>query len=205
VRADAAATLEALDRGRGTLPATDQESAHALVAAREALLARIDVCAAPAEGLHRQRCHGDFHLGQVLLRQNDFVITDFEGEPARALDERRAKHSPLRDVAGVLRSFDYARWAALRRAARTDEDLAALAPAAAAWEGETRRAYLTAYDATARAAGLYPSYESVGGLVALAELEKSIYALRYELGNRPDWVRIPLAALLALAHPAQEA
>jgi len=105
----------------------------------------------------------------------------------------------------MLRSFDYARWAALRRAARTDQDLAALAPAAAAWEGEARRAYLTAYDATARAAGLYPSYESVGGLVALAELEKSIYALRYELGNRPDWVRIPLAALLALAHPAQEA
>ncbi len=205
VRAAAAAELEGLESGRSTLPATDQESALALVAAREALLARIDACAAPAEGLHRQRCHGDFHLGQVLIRQNDFVITDFEGEPARALDERRAKHSPLRDVAGMLRSFDYARWAALRRAARTDRDLAALAPAAAAWAAEARRAYLAAYDASAVAAGLYPSYDAVRGLVALAELEKAIYELRYELANRPDWARIPLGALRALAHPAQEA
>ena len=205
VRAEAAAELARLESGRSTVPATDQESALALVAGREALLARIDACAAPAEGLRRQRCHGDFHLGQVLLRQNDFVITDFEGEPARALDERRAKHSPLRDVAGMLRSFDYARWAALRRAARTDQDFAALAPDAAAWEAEARRAYLAAYDATARAAGLYPSYEAVRGLVALAELEKAIYELRYELANRPDWARIPLGALRALAQPAQEA
>jgi maltose alpha-D-glucosyltransferase/alpha-amylase len=153
--------------------------------------------------MQRTRYHGDLHLGQVLLRQNDFVFTDFEGEPARAVQERRQKHSALRDVAGMLRSLDYARWAALRRSARSDEDFAALAPAAAAWEAAARRTYLAAYDGTARAAGLYPSLDAIRGLVALAEIEKALYELRYELANRPDWVRIPLGGLRALM--AQEA
>jgi maltose alpha-D-glucosyltransferase/alpha-amylase len=113
----------------------------------------------------------------VLLTRNDFVITDFEGEPARPLAERRQKHSPLRDVAGMLRSFNYVRWAALRRAARDGEDLAALTPPAAAWETEARRAFLAAYDA-ARAAGLYASFAAVRGVVALAEPSALRGALR---------------------------
>jgi maltose alpha-D-glucosyltransferase/alpha-amylase len=203
VKAEATSALEALARAADTLPPGEQELARGVLAERERLVARIDACAAPPAGMQRTRYHGDLHLGQVLLRQNDFVFTDFEGEPARAVQERRQKHSALRDVAGMLRSLDYARWAALRRSARSDEDFAALAPAAAAWEAAARRTYLAAYDGTARAAGLYPSLDAIRGLVALAEIEKALYELRYELANRPDWVRIPLGGLRALM--AQEA
>ena len=205
VAADAAAALAALGAAAAGLPAADQPAARELVAARARLAARIDGCPASPDGALRTRIHGDLHLGQVLLRQNDFVITDFEGEPARALDERRRKHSPLRDVAGMLRSFDYARWAALRRAARTEADLAALASHAEAWLAQTRSAYLDAYDAAARAAGLYPAFDAVRGVVALAELEKAVYELDYELASRPDWARIPIEALRAAARGPQEA
>jgi maltose alpha-D-glucosyltransferase/alpha-amylase len=197
-------TLDALERARAGLPPAALDAAQALGAERARLLARIDACDAPDAGLARTRYHGDYHLGQVLLTRNDFVITDFEGEPARPLAERRQKHSPLRDVAGMLRSFNYARWTALQRAARDGEDLAALTPPAAAWEADARRAFLAAYDATARAAGLYASFGAVRGVVALAELEKALYEVRYELANRPDWVRIPLVGVLALARPPQE-
>jgi maltose alpha-D-glucosyltransferase/alpha-amylase len=135
----------------------------------------------------------------VLLANNDFKIIDFEGEPARPLEERRRKSSPLRDVAGMLRSFNYARWAALKRAAQNDEELEKLAPLAAAWEGEARRAFLEAYEGSTRASGLYGSVEEARILLGLFELEKALYELRYEINNRPDWVRIPLAGILALA------
>ena len=99
----------------------------------------------------KTRCHGDYHLGQVLLASDDFVIIDFEGEPARPLAERRAKHSPLRDVAGMLRSFDYARWArAQTRARRCPRTRPRLAPLAAAWEPQARRAFLDGYAEAAR-------------------------------------------------------
>jgi len=146
------------------------------------------------------RHHGDYHLGQVLLKRNDFVIVDFEGEPARPLEERRAKHSPLRDVAGMFRSFGYARQTAMRQCSVTSsEDCAKWEPLLVSWEQETRETFLRVYDEIARAAGLYTSLEHVQPLLALFEIEKALYELRYELRNRPDWAAIPLRSLIAFS------
>jgi maltose alpha-D-glucosyltransferase/alpha-amylase len=146
------------------------------------------------------RHHGDYHLGQVLLKRNDFVIVDFEGEPARALQERRAKHSPLRDVAGMFRSFAYARQAAMRQCSVTSsEDCAKWDPMLVSWEQETRETFLRVYDEIARAAGLYTSLEHVQPLLTLFEIEKALYELRYELRNRPDWASRPLRSLIAFS------
>ena len=150
------------------------------------LLALIDSCAAPRGRALKIRHHGDYHLGQVLLANNDWYIIDFEGEPSRPLAESRLKASPLRDVAGMLRSFSYAKRSATK-GSELDE-----------WERETRRAFLAAYAAAATESGLFEAFEDVSGLVRLFELEKALYELRYELGNRPDWVQVPLAGLLAM-------
>jgi maltose alpha-D-glucosyltransferase/alpha-amylase len=146
------------------------------------------------------RHHGDYHLGQVLLKRNDFIIVDFEGEPARSLEERRAKNSPLRDVAGMFRSFTYARRAAMRRCSITsNEDCGKWDPLLEAWEQETRRVFLRVYDEIASAAGLYPSFERIRPLLALFEIEKALYELRYELSHRPDWASIPMRSLIAFS------
>ena len=127
------------------------------------------------------------------MANNDFVIIDFEGEPARSFDERRAKSSPLRDVAGMLRSFSYARWSALRHQAQNAEELTRLDAAAEGWEHETRAAFLDGYGNMADA-NLGVDIQ----LLELFELEKACYELRYELGNRADWVTVPLRGILAL-------
>jgi maltose alpha-D-glucosyltransferase/alpha-amylase len=143
------------------------------------------------------RYHGDYHLGQVLLNRNDFFITDFEGEPARSVEERRAKHSPMRDVAGMLRSFDYAQASALFEAiAQRPDDIARLEPLARAWESEVRRVFLEAYEQASAGGVLYRDFADMRGLIALFEMEKAFYELRYELDNRPEWVAIPLRGLL---------
>ena len=135
----------------------------------------------------------------MLLAKNDFLIIDFEGEPARDVGERRRKHSPLRDIAGMLRSFNYAHWTALRSAVQGNEDVIRLAPLARGWEAAVRREFLAAYDEAARGAGIYGSFDEAGGLIELFEMEKAFYELRYELNNRPGWVSIPLQGILALA------
>ena len=156
----------------------------------------------PPEGrVIETRHHGDYHLGQVLISRNDFIITDFEGEPARPLEERRGKHSPVRDVAGMVRSFSYAAGAALARTVESPEDEAKLGPLAADWETKTRAMFLNAYDETARAAGLYANQADMRALLELFEIEKALYELGYELNHRPDWVRWPLAGLLRLLAP----
>jgi maltose alpha-D-glucosyltransferase/alpha-amylase len=150
----------------------------------------------PAIGV-KTRYHGDFHLGQVLVTGNDFMIIDFEGEPGRSFEERRTKGPPLRDVAGMLRSFNYARWAALKHTSQSTEELLRLDQAAQQWEQATRSAFLGAYTATLN--GTAQENGSIEGLLHLFELEKALYELRYELGNRVDWVQVPLQGLLALA------
>jgi maltose alpha-D-glucosyltransferase / alpha-amylase len=129
------------------------------------------------------------------VTRNDFVIIDFEGEPGHSLDERRAKHSPLRDLAGMLRSFGYVQQSALRSVAHNEVEAARLAPLARGWELEVRQAFLTAYEAEAQIAPTEPK-PAGGGLLGLFELEKVLYELRYELGNRPTWVGIPLQGIL---------
>ena len=200
VREEASATLDLLDQNIGLpMPSPARHEAEVLLEERDALYSRIEGCAAPEGGLWKTRYHGDYHLAQVLVSKNDFVIIDFEGEPARPLSERRAKHSPLRDVASMMRSFNYARWTALKHAAQDHGDTEKLAPLAEAWEGEVRKAFLGAYDATARAGDLYRSLDDARGLLELFELEKALYELRYEIENRPGWIRIPLLGILALA------
>jgi maltose alpha-D-glucosyltransferase/alpha-amylase len=169
--------------------------ADAVLARRDAILALAD-SAPEASGLVSSRHHGDLHLGQVLLANNDFLIIDFEGEPSRPMAERRARHTPLRDVAGMLRSFDYARCAALRGALQGPDDAARFAPLGAQWLAETREAFLAGYARTGAETGLFPSLDAVRGLLSLLELEKAMYELRYEIRNRPGWVGIPLQGIL---------
>jgi maltokinase len=134
------------------------------------------------------RAHGDFHLGQTLWAEGDWVILDFEGEPARSLPERRRKRSPLRDVAGILRSFSYAASAApLLRGVEPPAD----------WEARAREQFLDGYRETVEQS-LVPSGTSMDKLLSVFELEKAVYELRYELNNRPDWVRIPVAGIVRM-------
>ena len=196
----------ALDEARGALdllaanleavPAADRERANAVLAQREALMARIAACAAATPKGKKIRIHGDYHLGQVLVTRNDFVIIDFEGEPGNSLEQRRAKHSVLRDVAGMLRSFGYVQQSAVRSVAHNEAEAAKLAPLARAWESESRAAFLSAYQAAGGKAALYESLQPGQGLLGLFEIEKALYELRYEIGNRPAWVGIPLQGIL---------
>jgi maltokinase len=135
------------------------------------------------------RTHGDYHLGQTMLTDRGWVILDFEGEPARPLPERRLKRSPLRDVAGMLRSFSYVTAGArLLRGIEVAED----------WEGRARAAFLEGYFQHADPGLLPPGEAATRQLLAVFELEKAVYELRYELNNRPDWVGIPVAGILRL-------
>jgi len=190
VHEEAAATFARLEKSQ-------LDAVRPLLGARDKVLRRIEACRVPAAPSIKARHHGDYHLGQVLLVNNDFVIIDFEGEPSRPLAEARRKQSPLRDVAGMLRSFSYAKGAALMRAT-TEPGGERHAPALAAWETAARQAFLTAYAAAAGAGGLYESFDDVRGLLELAEIEKLLYELRYELDNRPSWLHIPLQGLAAL-------
>jgi maltokinase len=138
------------------------------------------------------RTHGDYHLGQAIWNGDSWVILDFEGEPARSVVERRQKRSPLRDVAGMLRSFAYAASAAeLDRGVEPPPE----------WEELARDAFLGGYLAEVDP-NLIPSGSSFDRLLAVFELEKAVYELRYELDNRPDWVRIPVAGILRLLERA---
>ncbi|HSC07171.1 MAG TPA: putative maltokinase, partial [Steroidobacteraceae bacterium] len=201
VRSDAEETLALLANREADLPDTALQEARALGQRRNALLQRIESSAHLLTSAIKIRHHGDYHLGQVLVRRNDFVIVDFEGEPARPLEERRRKHSPLRDVAGMLRSFSYAAHAAwMTRRGQTESvgDQTRLPSSLAAWERAVRATFLAVYDPVARAGGLYGSSEEAQALIDLFEIEKALYEVRYELGNRPDWAHIPIRDLLAL-------
>ncbi|MGH3005275.1 MAG: phosphotransferase [Gaiellaceae bacterium] len=136
------------------------------------------------------RTHGDYHLGQVLWTGEDWIVLDFEGEPARPIPERRRKRSPLRDVAGMLRSFAYAASAAsITEGAEPPSD----------WEARARAEFLAGYVPAAEPSGLLPpGEEAFERLLTVFELEKAIYELRYELDNRPDWVEIPVEGIRRL-------
>jgi maltose alpha-D-glucosyltransferase / alpha-amylase len=178
------------------IPTADRDKANEVLAHQDRLLARLEAAASEDAQGEKIRIHGDYHLGQVLLTRNDFVIVDFEGEPGHSLEQRRAKQSPLRDVAGMLRSFSYVEQGALRSVAHDEVEFTKLAPLAHAWTAEVRAAFLSAYEAEARRTSTYTSLTPGRGLLGLFELEKALYELRYELGNRPAWVGIPLQGIL---------
>jgi maltose alpha-D-glucosyltransferase / alpha-amylase len=193
---EARIALDLLAANLEAVPAADRERAAAVLAQRDQIMARIEACAKQAPSGMKIRVHGDYHLGQVLVTRNDFVLIDFEGEPGHSLEQRRAKHSPLRDVAGMMRSFGYVQQSALRSIVHNEAEAARLAPLARAWELEVRAAFLSAYDAAARDAALHESLQPGHGMLGLFELEKALYELRYEIGNRPSWVGIPLQGIL---------
>jgi len=132
------------------------------------------------------RGHGDYHLGQVLWTGDDWLVIDFEGEPARSLSERRQKRSPLRDVAGMLRSFAYASSAApIVLGVEVPDD----------FEQRAREDFLAGYLAEVDGSLLPGGEEAIERLLTVFELEKAVYELRYELDNRPDWLAIPVAGI----------
>jgi maltose alpha-D-glucosyltransferase/alpha-amylase len=202
VRDECIRTLVLLDERRRLWAAPQSEQAAQVLQSRDRLMAIVDrVQQAAPTGL-KTRLHGDLHLGQVLVARDDFFIIDFEGEPQRSFEERRAKHSALRDVAGMLRSFDYARHTALHQVAQRADELERLSPLARHWERRVREAFLATYEEVVRAGGVYQdaqAFKSAQSLLDLFELEKALYELRYEIDNRPDWVGVPLAGLAALA------
>ena len=148
----------------------------------------------------RIRIHGDYHLGQVLRAKNDFVLLDFEGEPARSLEERRRKQCPLKDVAGMLRSFSYAAAAGLEQYLQRHPDrLGALEGWSRLWQNAVSAEFLRGYgEAMGPRPDLLPGAERADALLNAYLLEKALYELLYELNTRPGWVRIPLAGILAL-------
>ena len=183
-----------------TLPEASRSLAEAVLSRRDALMGRLEDLRgrAPSGGICR--IHGDYHLGQVLVVETDVTIIDFEGEPSRPLVERQAKSSPFRDVAGMLRSFDYALWSTLRRrvefGASRDRTLAHVE----AWRQATQGAFLEAYRATAEGSSLHPADSDFErALLDLFLIQKAGYEVGYEMAMRPDWIDIPLHGLLSLA------
>ncbi|HET9229212.1 MAG TPA: maltose alpha-D-glucosyltransferase, partial [Thermoanaerobaculia bacterium] len=190
-------TFQLLRHRLGDLPEATRADAEELLANQDQVIERFGALLGSKVAATRIRCHGDYHLGQVLYTGKDFVILDFEGEPARPLSERRMKRSPFRDVAGMLRSFHYAAYARLLEESDAGMiqagSLSALVSWALDWERWTSATFLRAWlDRAWGSSFVPPSREEVGMLIDVFLLEKAVYELAYELNNRPDWVRIPL-------------
>jgi trehalose synthase-fused probable maltokinase len=185
------------------LPAELRDKANDLIVRQDEILRRYDaVLGSPIRAM-RTRIHGDYHLGQVLYTGSDFVIIDFEGEPARPLSERRVKRSPLQDVAGMLRSFHYAalsfRLAALDEMTATEMKNYDVRMWAESWYACVADRFLDAYFENVAGACFIPSKpDEVSDLLQLHVLEKAVYELGYELNNRPAWIAIPLVGISQL-------
>jgi maltose alpha-D-glucosyltransferase/alpha-amylase len=176
------------------------EDAIQLLARRRSLLDRMRTVVVQPEAGQRIRIHGDYHLGQTLrTHDGDFVLIDFEGEPARGMQERKRKQSPLKDVAGMVRSFSYAAAAALMEFEQTHEASDDASRRMAAWEKAAVEAFLARYRAAiSERAELLPVQGQADALLDAYVLEKALYELVYELNHRPAWLAIPLRGILAL-------
>jgi maltose alpha-D-glucosyltransferase/alpha-amylase len=201
VQAEAAATLDQLECRQTELTDKVRALAQTLLKLRNTLTNRLQACISGHLNAVKIRYHGDYRLGKVLLTKNDFVIIDFNGDPTFPLTERQRKHSPLRDVAGMLRSFNHAAYTAIAQdCAERTEDLARLEPLLRDWEAEVRRAFLAGYDEAVDSVGLLETSASLHSLLDLFLLEKVLYEVRYELDNRPNWLGVPLLGILTLLH-----
>ncbi len=154
--------------------------------------------------IQKSRFHGDLHLGQVVVVREDFLILDFEGEPARKLEERRSKHSPMRDVAGMVRSLNYAGWSALLEHSRAAPPPEPVVGNVKQWEALATQCFLAAYREHAAGCPTVPDNDDdFDQLLALFSLEKALYEICYEADNRPDWLRIPVRGVLQLIGAAE--
>jgi maltose alpha-D-glucosyltransferase/alpha-amylase len=183
---------------------TDRAAAAAqdLLAHAEPLLVRIrELCSGSVAGL-KMRHHGNLHLGKVLLVADDLLITGFEGNASLTIDERRSKDSPLRDVATLLRSFDYARATALERVGMGRPDLREpLAPALDEWLRQSTEFFLQGYRRSVMESQCVPADDATfTTLITLFQIDDALHELRRELERRPAWIDVPIRALLSLAH-----
>jgi maltose alpha-D-glucosyltransferase / alpha-amylase len=198
---EAESTLGSLASLGSETPADILTLAHNLIDRRGELIDAIRATARDVPtGLLLTRIHGDYHLGQVLLHEGDFAIVDFEGEPARSIEERRQLHSPLKDVAGMVRSFHYAAAAGVAaHRLKGAQDAAALIPWASWWQTWTTVSFLHAYHRAAAGALFLPfDPAAAGSLLTLFLLEKALYEVRYELAHRPAWLGVPLSGVIDL-------
>ena len=200
-KGEAGEALAILAEAKPNLPQEELADVERLLGAEKDILTWFDRFGGLKVNAHRTRIHGDYHLGQVLVAKNDVVILDFEGEPGRSLEERRAKTSPLRDVAGMVRSFDYAAFAARDRAGPVDDATGErLRDMAVSWRDETTEAFLKHWS---EASGIALDDGATAQLLDLFVLQKAFYELRYEAAMRPAWLSIPLRGIIALLEKRQ--
>ena len=203
LRGYAMRTMRLLREKLRHLPDEQRENATRILELEEDIVKKYDVIRKQKISAARIRCHGDYHLGQVLYTGDDFVITDFEGEPARSISERRLKHSPLRDVAGILRSFHYAAYSAVIKQAslpsQQEDKLPVLQHWAQYWYTWVSVEFLNIYLDIMGQTGLLPDNpDHVKILLEAFLLDKALYEVSYELNNRPDWVVVPLQGISQL-------
>ena len=194
-----------LERSRAGLSDYAAQFAQRVLDQRDAIVNRIELQRHTRFDGWKIRHHGDFHLGQVLIAKDDAYILDFEGEPRRTLEERRAKAPPARDVSGFIRSIDYAASAALDRATDLNpEERTVMAQRMRAWVEHMSEAYWTSYRETLGDNRLWPADTAqTQALLDLFLLEKALYEIEYELTNRPSWAQIPLEAVLRILAPRE--
>jgi len=194
-----------LQRVRPGLNEIDQGDLDRLLDAVPTLEAKVAELTAGTIAAHKTRLHGDYHLGQVLIAKGDVYILDFEGEPARDIDERRAKTSPLKDVAGMLRSLDYAAAAVIDRVADLDPaKLAEVPPLAITWRRGAMRQFLESYRTHIEGCAAVPAQSAeLDRLLEFFLIEKAVYEIYYEAANRPAWVAIPIRGILGLLDTEQ--
>ncbi|MEW6570826.1 MAG: maltose alpha-D-glucosyltransferase [Nitrospirota bacterium] len=192
--------FEQLKKNIKNLPENMREFANEILNREKEIIERFKAILKKKISVTRIRIHGDYHLGQVLYTGNDFIIIDFEGEPARLLSERRLKRSPLRDVAGMVRSFHYATYSALfKHFLFRSEDINTLEPWINLWYSYASGVFIKSYLDTAKGASFIPGEtEDVEMILKIFLLEKSVYEVGYELNNRPEWVIIPLKGIKLL-------
>jgi maltose alpha-D-glucosyltransferase/alpha-amylase len=204
-RAWAERAFRALGNGRGQ--AADGAAVATLRSRQDECLAVIELLVQDPVGAIKSRVHGDYHLGQVLIVQQDVMIVDFEGEPSRPAEARRAKSSPLRDVAGMLRSFAYAAETGAREVASRFAEKEALAAAVTArWRALAESTFLDAYEESARGSPAWvEDAETRRRLLRLHLLSKALYEIDYEANNRPDWIETPVRGVLSILDEKVEA
>ncbi|HVY05325.1 MAG TPA: maltose alpha-D-glucosyltransferase [Burkholderiales bacterium] len=190
-------SLDRVAAAREGLPASVQPLIDELLRARGAMRSRIGALSCKAAGLAATRYHGNLHLGQVLVAENDFVIIDFEGHASRPVQDWRRKHSPLHDVAGILTSFAYAEYAATAEAEKADTSVAARL---ATWRQDAAHAFTQGYRRAAAGLASVPAEDTCWqSCLALCVVERSLQELNHEMENRPEWMQVPLRQLLTAA------
>ena len=197
-------TTDQLRKALPQLEGSNRQMAEELLTREKEIYERFSYVKSNVIDGFRIRVHGDYHLGQVIFTGTDFKIIDFEGEPARGLGERRLKRMPLKDVAGMLRSFDYAAEFHLRKYVLRDQDREKLEPCLKVWSTWMSSEFLNAYLDSMRESGLLPeAIDQIDAVLQIYVLEKALYEIGYELRNRPDWVGIPLRGVLDILERAK--